>query len=144
MTSQTSNLVGQVTAVAGKSRYFLAILLLGTVVSLLPNQAQAQTTASDTWKSVAIIGGSTAAGAYIGHRVAGRTGAYVGAAAGATAGYAIDRHRRQNEYNNGYYGNYNGYYNDAPYQNGAYGYPYGSNYQSNDRSWRDNRDGRRR
>jgi hypothetical protein len=143
MTSRTSNLVGQITALAGKSRYLLAILLLGTVVSLLPTNAQAQSTASDTWKSIAIIGGTTAAGAYIGHRVAGRTGAYVGAAAGATAGYAIDRHRRQNEYNNGYYGNYGGYYNDAPYQNGSYGYP-SSNYQRNDRSWRDNRDGRNR
>ena len=140
MTSRTSNLVGQITAVAGKSRYLLAILLLGTVVSLMPTQAQAQSTASDTWKSIAIIGGTTAAGAYIGHRVAGRTGAYVGAAAGATAGYAIDRHRRQNEYNNGYYGNYGNY---GGYYNGSYGYP-SSNYQRNDRSWRDNRDGRNR
>lgn len=143
MTSQTSNLVEQVTAVAGKSRYFLAFLLLGIIVLLMPKQAQAQSTASNTWKSVAIIGGSTAAGAYIGHRVAGRTGAYIGAAAGATAGYAIDRHRRQNEYNNGYYGN-GGYYNDAPYQNGAYGYPYTSNYQRNGQSYRDSRNGPRR
>jgi len=140
MTSRTSNLVGQITAVAGKSRYLFAILLLGTVVALMPTQAQAQSTASDTWKSIAIIGGTTAAGAYIGHRVAGRTGAYVGAAAGATAGYAIDRHRRQNEYNNGYYGNYGNY---GGYYNGSYGYP-SSNYQRNDRSWRDNRDGRNR
>lgn len=142
MTNRTLKLVAQVAATARKSRYLFAILLLGTVVSLLPNQAEAQTMSSDTWKSVAIIGGSTAAGAYIGHRVAGRTGTYIGAAAGATAGYAIDRRRRRNEYNNGYYGNY-GNYSSAPYQSGAYGYPY-SGYQRNDQSWRDSRNGPRR
>ncbi len=141
MTSRNLNLLGQALAAAQKSRYFFAILLFGTVVALMPNQAQAQYSSSDTWKSVAIIGGSTAAGAYIGHRVAGRTGAYVGAAAGAATGYAIDRHRRQNEYNNGYYGNYGGYYGNGSYQNGPYGYPYSSGYQSDGRSSRYYRNG---
>src|SRR5512146_2744368 len=127
------------------------LMLLAMFISLTPAQAQAQS--SDTWKSVAIIGGSTAAGAIIGHAVGGRTGAYVGAAVGAGTGYAIDHRRRQNEYNNGYYGNNGyrgdngGYYgNDAYYGNsGYYGgqgnqYPYGSGYQSN----RDCRGGTRR
>ncbi len=100
----------------------LFALLIATLTSVTPAQAQS----SDTWKSVAIIGGSTAAGAYIGHRVAGSTGTYIGAAAGAAAGYAIDRHRRNSEYNNGYYGNNNGYYGpNDPYGNGGY---YGNNY----------------
>ncbi|MGE5111355.1 MAG: hypothetical protein ACM3JB_10895 [Acidobacteriaceae bacterium] len=103
------------------------LLLLAMFVSLAPARAQAQS--SDTWKSIAIIGGSTAAGAYIGHKVAGPTGAWIGAAAGGAAGYAIDRRRRQNEYNNGYYGNNvpygdnSGYYgNNVPYgDSGGYG-----------------------
>lgn len=100
------------------------LMLLAMFISLTPKQAQAQS--SDTWKSIAIIGGSTAAGAIVGHAVGGRTGAYVGAAVGAGTGYAIDHRRRQNEYNNGYYGNngnYNpsGYYgNDPNYGNGPY------------------------
>lgn len=118
----------------------IALLLLAMFISLTPAQAQAQS--SDMWKSVAIIGGSTAAGAILGHAVAGRTGAYVGAAVGAGTGYAIDHRRRQNEYNNGYYGNngyYNngGYYGNGPYygSGGYYGgpagpYPYGSGYQT--------------
>ena len=128
-----------------KSSPLLALLLLATLTSGVPVQAQS----SDTWKSVAIIGGSTAAGAYIGHRVAGNTGAAIGAAAGAAAGYAIDRHRRQNEYNNGYYGDNGGYYgpndpyandgyygNNYPPDNGGYyggpaSYPYPSGYRSN-------------
>jgi hypothetical protein len=114
-----------------KSSHLVALLLLATSTSAVPARAQS----ADTWKSVAIIGGSTAAGAYIGHKVAGRTGAYVGAAAGASAGYAIDRHRRQNQYyNNGYYGNNGGYYgNSSPYyDNGGYygnASPYPSGYQ---------------
>jgi hypothetical protein len=81
----------------------------------------AQAQSSDTWKSIAIIGGSTAAGAYIGHKVAGRTGAVVGAGVGASVGYSIDRRRRANEYYN-QYGD-NGYYgNDPYYGNGGY-YP---------------------
>lgn len=94
------------------------LMLLAMFISLTPAQAQAQS--SDTWKSVAIIGGSTAAGAILGHAVGGRTGAYVGAAVGAGTGYAIDHRRRQNEYNNGYYGN-NGYYNPSGnYENSGY------------------------
>src|SRR6185437_7841394 len=49
----------------------LALVAAFTSVAMQPAQAQS----SDTWKSVAIIGGSTAAGAYIGHKMAGRTGA---------------------------------------------------------------------
>src|SRR5438477_6600634 len=104
-----------------KSSRFVALVMVATVTFVAIQPAQAQN--GDTWKSIAIIGGSTAAGAYIGHKVAGSTGAYIGAAAGATAGYAIDRHRRQNEsYNNGYYGDNGGYYgNNYPYsQNGGY------------------------
>jgi hypothetical protein len=115
----------------------VALLLVATFSSAVPARAQS----SDSWKSVAIIGGSTAAGAYIGHKVAGSTGAYVGAAAGAATGYAIDRRRRQNEYNNGYYGNNGpygdngGYYGngDPNYGNGGYygnGYPPPSGYPS--------------
>src|SRR5690349_1656663 len=89
----------------------IAFTMVAAFTAVAMQPAQAQT--SDMWKSAAIIGGSTAAGAYIGHKVAGRTGAYIGAGIGATAGYAIDRRRRQNEaYNQGYYpdnGN-NGYY----------------------------------
>jgi len=132
----------------------VALLLVATFASVMPARAQS----SDTWKSVAIIGGTTAAGAYIGHKVAGRTGTYVGAAAGAAAGYAIDRRRRQNaSYNNDYgYGNggqypdNGGYYgNDNPYpDNGGYysdsrnSYPSPSNYQSNS-DYRNDRGSRR-
>lgn len=129
-----------------------ALLVIATLAAAVPARAQS----SDTWKSVAIIGGSTAAGAYIGHRVGGTTGAYVGAAVGATAGYAIDRKRRQNEYNNygynndgGYYPSNGGYYpsngnggyypndgyygnNDPSYGNGGYyGGPYGNGFNAN-------------
>jgi hypothetical protein len=126
-----------------KSSRLVALLLVATFTSVMPARAQS----ADTWKSIAIIGGSTAAGAYIGHKVGGSTGAYVGAAVGASAGYAIDRRRRQNEnYNSdypygdgGYYGDNGGYYgNDYPYSGngGYYGdsrntYPYPSGYQSN-------------
>jgi hypothetical protein len=106
----------------------IALVLVATVASAIPAHAQS----ADTWKSIAIIGGSTAAGAYIGHKIAGPTGAYVGAAAGASAGYAIDRRRRQNEYNNGYgpYGDNGGYYgNNYPSGNGGY-YGSGPNYPS--------------
>ena len=126
-----------------KSSRLVALLLVATFASVMPARAQS----ADTWKSIAIIGGSTAAGAYIGHKVGGSRGAYVGAAVGASAGYAIDSRRRQNEnYNSdyaygdgGYYGNNGGYYgNDYPYSGngGYYGdsrntYPYPSGYQSN-------------
>ena len=115
----------------------LAMVTIFTSVAMQPAQAQS----ADTWKSVAIIGGSTAAGAYIGHRVAGSTGALVGAGVGASAGYAIDRRRRANEYynqygDNGYYGNNGGYYGNSGYYGGAAdgGYPYASGYQSSNYS----------
>ena len=120
---------------------FLALLLIAAFTSVAMQPAQAQS--SDTWKSVAIIGGSTAVGAYVGHRVGGSTGAWVGAAAGASAGYAIDKRRRDNQYYNeangdyGYYGNNDPYYGDGggyypgPADGGAYPYPYPSGYRSN-------------
>jgi hypothetical protein len=122
----------------------VAMVVAFTAVAMQPAQAQS----SDTWKSVAIIGGSTAAGAYIGHRIAGSTGAYIGAGIGATAGYAIDRKRRQNEYsqygydpnasydpNAGYDPN-GGYYGNGPYGGGydPAGYPGGLRYQGNNNS----------
>ena len=125
------------------SSRLVALLLVATFASVMPAQAQN----ADAWKSVAIIGGSTAAGAYIGHKVGGSSGAYVGAAVGASAGYAIDRRRRQNQNynsgypygNGGYSGNNGGYYgNGLPYSGngGYYGNssntnPYPSGYQSN-------------
>jgi len=139
-----------------KNCRLVALLLVATFASVMPARAQT----SDAWKSVAIIGGSTAAGAYIGHKVGGSTGAYVGAAVGATAGYAIDRRRRQNENynsdypngNNGYYGDNGGYYgNNYPNNgNGGYyggspdNYPYPSGYQSNRYYVSDNRQNSRR
>jgi hypothetical protein len=142
-----SELVKKLSTRAIKSSPLIALLLVAMFASAKPAQAQN----GDTWKSIAIIGGSTAAGAYIGHKVAGSTGAYVGAAAGAAAGYAIDRHRRQNEYNNGYYGDNGGYYgNNSPYSNGGYygngpnGYPYASNYEGNNYSANDRHQSRRR
>jgi hypothetical protein len=110
----------------------LAMIVASASAVMQPAQAQT----ADTWKSVAIIGGSTAAGAYIGHKIAGPTGTWIGAGIGASAGYAIDRRRRANEYYNqsgygstdpnaGYYGN-GGYYasrdNTAAYP-GASPYP---------------------
>jgi hypothetical protein len=114
----------------------LAILATFTLLALRPAQAQS----ADTWKSVAIIGGSTAAGAYVGHKVAGSTGALIGAGVGASAGYVIDRRRRANAYNNqyaygdgGYYGTNGAYYGNGEYDGGPYAstYPYPSGYQSN-------------
>lgn len=138
ISESSTNLVGK----ALKSSPLLLLLLIGMFASAKPAQAQS----SDTWKSVAIIGGSTAAGAYIGHKVGGTAGAYIGAAAGASAGYAIDRRRRQNEYNNGYYGDNSGYGNNGPYygnnyppnDNGGYygGDPYSNGYRSNLRARR--------
>ena len=100
----------------------LALIVTFTAVAMQPAHAQN----SDTWKSVAIIGGATAAGAYIGHKVAGPTGAWIGAGVGASAGYAIDRRRRQNQtYNQGYYDPNGGYYPKDGYygNNGYYGGP---------------------
>ncbi len=117
----------------------MAMVAIFTLVAMQPAQAQS----SDTWKSIAIIGGSTAAGAYIGHKIAGPTGTWIGAGIGATAGYAIDRRRRQNEYrnqsgyydpNSGYYDPNSGYYGNGGYYGGPYGgapYPGVSQYRSN-------------
>ena len=128
----------------------LAVLLIaGTIASTMPAHAQS----GDTWKSIAIIGGSTAAGAIIGHKVAGSKGAYIGAAVGAAGGYAIDRRRRQNnedrynsnEYpydNGGYYGN-DPYYGDGGYYGGADAYPYPNGYQ-NSNNYANTRSHRRR
>lgn len=105
--------------------FAIALLVAFTAVAIQPAQAQT----SDTWKSVAIIGGSTAAGAYIGHKIAGPTGTWIGAGVGASVGYAIDRRRRQNEvYNQGYYDPNAGYYpdqNGGYYPSGVYNGPYG-------------------
>ncbi len=138
MKTKVSEVFAEISSRVLKGSGLAALLLLAMFISLTPAQAQAQS--SDTWKSVAIIGGSTAAGAIVGHAVAGRTGTYIGAAVGAGAGYAIDHRRRQNEYNNRYYGN-NGYYNnsgyygnDPYYGNGGYyggpSGPYDSGYQT--------------
>ena len=119
-----------------RSSRLVALALVATFASMALQPAQAQS--SDTWKSIAIIGGSTAAGAYVGHKVGGRTGALVGAGVGASAGYQIDRRRRANQYYNqdayggGYYGNDAGYYGNGGYDGGPYDdgmYP--SAYQSN-------------
>jgi hypothetical protein len=137
-----SELLTELSTRAIKSSRLVALLLVAMFTSAMPARAQS----ADTWKSIAIIGGSTAAGAYIGHKIGGSRGAYVGAAVGASAGYAIDSRRRQNEnYNNdypyadgGYYGDNGGYYgNPYPYSGngGYYGgsrdtYSYPSGYQS--------------
>lgn len=126
-----------------KSSRCVALAVLAAFMLLAMRPAQAQS--ADTWKSVAIIGGSTAAGAYVGHKVAGPTGALIGAGVGATAGYAIDSRRRANEYNNqyaygngGYYGNGGPYYGNGGYDGGPYAsaYPYPSGYQSNSNYYR--------
>ena len=110
-----------------KAGPLLALLLVGM---LMTSSAPAQAQTNDAWISAAIIGGSTAAGAIIGHRVAGTTGAYVGAAVGGATGYAIDRRRRQSQYNNGYYGDNGGYNgNGGPYGNNG---GYGNNYPPSD------------
>lgn len=156
-TSISETLTKLATRVIKNSRFVaLAMVAIFTFVAMQPAQAQS----SDTWKSIAIIGGSTAAGAYIGHKVGGSTGTFVGAAAGASAGYAIDKRRRANQYNqyaygdNGYYGTNDGYYenNGGYYGNGGYnggsyengGYPYPSAYQSSSRYQDSNRCARRR
>ncbi len=138
---RVSELLAKLAARVIKSSRLVALALVAAFMSVAMQPAQAQS--SDTWKSIAIIGGSTAAGAYIGHKMAGRTGAVVGAGVGASVGYSIDRRRRANEYNqygdNGYYGN-DPYYGNSGYYGGPdngpysgpydpYGYP--SGYQSN-------------
>jgi hypothetical protein len=111
------------------SRNVIAVLVVATVASVVPARAQV----SDAWKSAAIIGGSTAAGSYVGYRVAGSAGAYVGAALGGAAGYAIDQRRRQSEYGYSNDGNNGGDYgNDG--SNGSDG-----SYGPDDRSQRSSR-----
>jgi len=148
---------------ATKSTKFWALAIVAAFTLLTMQPAHAQS--SDTWKSVAIIGGSTAAGAIIGHKVGGGTGAFVGAAVGASAGYAIDKRRRDNQYdryadngydgnydpyngdNGGYYGNNGGYYGNGGYNGGQYdngGYAYPAGYQSNNYPSQSNRSCRRR
>lgn len=104
----------------------VAMILIFGLAAAQP--AHAQISSSDTWKSVAIIGGSTAAGAIVGHKLGGATGAVIGAGIGASAGYAIDRHRRENEYNNqspygptGEYDPNGGYYGNGGNGGGPYG-----------------------
>lgn len=138
---------------AMKSGRFVALAIVTTFTSLAMQPA-AQAQSSDTWKSVAIIGGSTVAGAYIGHKVGGSGGAWVGAAVGASTGYAIDRRRRANEYynqygydNGGYYGNNDPYYGNGGYDAGPYNggaYPYPAGYQSNSFTGTSNRCSRHR
>ncbi len=107
----------------------VALVMAFMAVAMQPAQAQS----SDTWKSVAIIGGSTAAGAYVGHKIAGPTGAWIGAGVGATAGYAIDKKRRDNQYNQyGYNNGPNGYYGESgPYDANAGYYPNNGGYYPN-------------
>jgi len=130
-------------AQAIKSSRCVALAVLAAFMLLAMRPAQAQS--ADTWKSVAIIGGSTAAGAYVGHKVAGPTGALMGAGVGASVGYAIDSRRRANEYNNqyangdgGYYSSGGPYYGNGEYNGGPYAsaYPYPSGYQSNNDYYR--------
>jgi len=140
-----SETLGKLAARTMKSSRFFALALVTTFTSVAMQPAQAQT--ADTWKSVAIIGGSTAAGAYIGHKVGGSTGALVGAGVGASAGYAIDRRRRANEYynqygDNGYYGNNGAYYGNGGYYGNQD--PYASGYQSTNYYSSRNRSCRRR
>jgi len=133
MTPKLFELVRVAASRASRHSRFVALAMVAsfTLVAMQPAQAQS----ADTWKSVAIIGGTTAAGAYVGHKVAGPMGGAVGAGLGATAGYAIDRYRRSREYygneypygNGGYYPNPGGYEGDnrGPYGDGGY---YGGGY----------------
>ena len=140
-----SETLGKLAIRTMKCSRFFALAMVTTLTSVVMQPAQAQT--ADTWKSVAIIGGSTAAGAYIGHKVGGSTGALVGAGVGASAGYAIDRRRRANEYynqygDNGYYGNNGAYYGNGGYYGNQD--PYASGYQSTNYYSSRNRSCRRR
>jgi len=138
MTNTISEFLTEFAAKAVKSGRLAAMLLVAMVASVMPAHAQS----GDVWKSIAIIGGSTAAGAIVGNKVGGKTGAYVGAAVGATAGYAIDKKRRDNNrydqygYENGYYGDdRGGYYgNNGGYRNDGY---YGNNGSYNNGSYND-------
>ena len=110
----------------------IALTMIVTFASLAVQPAHAQS--ADTWKSVAIIGGSTAAGALIGHKVAGGTGALVGAGVGASAGYVIDRRRRANEYSDqSAYGD-TGYYSPTGYGYDGAAVPNALQYRNNNYS----------
>ena len=100
----------------------LVLATLACVVAVAAQPAHAQN--SDYWKSAAIVGGSTAAGAYIGHKIThSTTGTMIGAGTGAALGYAIDARRRRNaDYNNayGYVDPNAGYgYGAGPYSGGG-------------------------
>lgn len=127
-----------------KGSPLVALVLAGMFITVAPAHAQN----SDAWKSAAIIGGSTAAGAIVGYKIAGSRGAYVGAAVGGSAGYVIDQRRRANEYNNGYYGDNGGNYGNNYPANGNGGsggaYPYATDYRSSNRSYATDTSYRRR
>ena len=118
------------------SSRLIALTMIVALATLAVQPAHAQS--ANTWKSIAIIGGTTAAGAYIGHRVGGGKGALIGTGVGATTGYVIDRHRRANQYYNesayrdGYSNDgYNGYQGaeSSEYRNNDYsGNAYRQNY----------------
>ena len=137
--TRVSERLTELTARAIKSGRLVALAMIAIFTSVAMQPAQAQS--ADTWKSVAIIGGSTAVGAYVGHKVGGGTGALVGAGVGASVGYEIDSRRRANQYYNqsangdgGYYGNNgpNGPYDgNGGYYGGQDGGAYPSGYQSN-------------
>ena len=138
--------IGKLVSLLGRNPRLVALAVAASFITLAIQPAQAQS--SDYWKSAAIIGGSTAAGAYIGHKLAGPTGTMVGAGMGAAVGYAIDSRRRAGAYNaygdgnygpNAQYGPYGGNPpyggpysgpsdpNAGPYGNGPYGNaPYGN------------------
>ena len=145
-TSITGSLSELATRVITRSR-LIALAMIVTFTSVAMQSAHAQS--ADAWKSVAIIGGSTAAGAYIGHKIAGPTGAWIGAGIGASTGYVIDSRRRANEYYNqaaygdtGYYDPNGGYYGNGGYDGGPYdgpGFPGALQSRSNNYSGNPNR-----
>ena len=107
----------------GRNTRLVATAVAASLIMLAIQPAQAQS--SDYWKSAAIIGGSTAAGAYIGHKLAGTTGTMVGAGMGAAVGYAIDSRRRAGAYNTYGDGSYGPDAQYGPYGgNATYGGPY--------------------
>ena len=122
--------LGKLVALLGRNPRLVALAVAASFMTLAIQPAQAQS--SDYWKSAAIIGGSTAAGAYIGHKLAGPTGTMIGAGMGAAVGYAVDSRRRAGAYNaygDGNYGpnaQYGPYGGNAPY-GGPYNGPSGPN-----------------
>jgi hypothetical protein len=118
-----------------RSTRLIALAAAATFMGMAIQPAQAQN--ADYWKSAAIIGGATAAGAYIGHKVAGTAGTVIGAGVGGSMGYAIDARRRRNSaYNQAYAYGDQGQYGGAPYgpngqydPNAGYNGPYSGNGQ---------------